>query len=531
VHATRLCSLAAAAALAAACGKSPPSKTGGTAALWALAPAGTIAGVVADGEATTALVARLATLARLSHELDGSGSMLQKLVTDSALGLDPTNLARCGIDPGLGAAAFMTPVGVVWVAPVRNRDRFAACEDATRDGDLDRAPDLTCATRHGHYVCTNRDVLLDRIGEGDAAIRASWPPATHGDVEAWVSPAVAQAQTDIDASFRATGPVIATATGSAGGITVRLHWPGQWRGETAPFVGQKAGIDADGSSSFMVFAAAPLVDDWARDVPRIQLLPGITSRDVVHALDGRIEGRVPAGTSAIDISLGLATPGVPATLVSRCKELGHVLPLDPDQVAGRCRISVPAAGTTFHVEGRVEGKWLRLTLTWDGAAGAPASVPLTPMARELSDGTWTFATWGRGSLLTLPWRRSPKPIDQLSAAVLEHVAEAGLGVRIGDDGLTALLYVRTIAADPDELADALEPLIAAAVRGRNVAARANALARRYPHSNFAGDLRAGLMGLAGPGLVCGAIGVGMAMSTSFAPGGPGDAGAAGGGPR
>ena len=515
MNATRLCSLAAAAALATACtgcGKSAPSKaagsgappappppakkqaapvpdTGPTAALWALAPTGTLTGLVADGRALVAFGAM--------YRSAPAGTWQARLLS-LATGTEAADLARCGIDLRLGAARFETTTRAVWVVPTAAPDRFAAC----RHGTIARVGGMTCATRHGRYVCADKPALLDDLGRAAAAIRDRWPVQYRGDAEAWASPAAVAAEREgtPEPVYDVGGPAFAAVRVARGAVTFRAHAAFRWIDEVAALAGKGASVTTGGASGFMTLSVGPLVERWAEDTPRIQLLPGITTRDAVHALDGNVQARVPSGTATVELRFGLATPGVFRTLVARCDDVLPALGLRGRADGGGCRIDVATSGAAFHFTGYAEDDELLVRATVDGTGGHAAPVALTPIGRELGDGTWTFASWGRGSAMTVPWGRYGRDTSGADLVSLGVLSEVGVGIRVEHDGLTALAHVRLVTANPDEVIHSLRPLLVAMGQHRAVAAQADAIAARFPKSPFAADLHAGWMGL-GPALL------------------------------
>jgi len=489
----------------AGCGKSTPASTSGsaggssappaastaapdtgpTAALWAFAPTETTSGLVADGRALAALGAEAE---------DAPAGTWQARLLSLATRTEPADLERCGIDLQLGAAYFNTTAGAVWVVPTATPDRFAACHHGT----IAEVDGMTCATRRGRYVCADQPALLDQLGRNTATIRDRWPVRFRGDAEAWASPAAFAAERVLIPSplYEAGGPAFAAVQVARGAVTFRAHATFRWISEVAAIAGKGAPVSPRGTSGFLALGVGSIVDRWAQDTPRIQLLDGITSRDAIHALDGNVQARVPSGTAALQLRFGLATPGVFRSLVARCDDVVSVLGLQGHADGDACRVDVTAGGATIRLVGRVEGDELRVRATIDGINGHATPVALTPIGGELGNGTWTFAAWGRGSAMLLPWQRFGRDVPGPYLARLAMVSEVGVGVRIEDDGLTALVHVRLATASADDVVRALGPLAIAMAQHREVSAQAKAIAARFPNSPFAEDLRDGWRGLA-----------------------------------
>jgi hypothetical protein len=102
--------------------------------------------------------------------------------------------------------------------------------------------------------------------------------------------------------------------------------------------------------------------------------------------------------------------------------------------------------------------------------------------------------WGRGAVLHGLVGPGAPAGSGVSMAPFFSLSELGFGVRVGDHGIDAMLGVRTIWDDPEDVVVAIEPVIAKAVRGEDITDDVKAVAAKFPASPYAADVRAGEVG-------------------------------------
>jgi hypothetical protein len=247
-------------------------------------------------------------------------------------------------------------------------------------------------------------------------------------------------------------------------------------------------VDRGHSAGFGVVNLAALLSS----VPEQPIGGGVTSASLARSLVGPLTLNVPAGALAFDIRVPLTDPVPAQTLIDHCADL---LPVTVAALSqnGSCHVPVPMLGTAL--DAWVEGNTLRLGMKEPPKA---ADVPLTRAGAELANGTWSFAFWGRGTLLAAPQIDVPPeaandPGVQAALRAILMVNEVGLGVRVDGDRLTFVAVVRTAFANPDDVVTRLATLTPTDVlsgKGPELAASFGSGA-----TPIAEDIKAGYAGL------------------------------------
>ena len=137
-----------------------------------------------------------------------------------------------------------------------------------------------------------------------------------------------------------------------------------------------------------------------------------------------------------------------------------------------------------------------------GATGAS-----TAIGRELATGDWTAVFWGRGSMLNstgiTPAAIPPPPEAAAAIHAIALVDELGGGLRVDRDGVVFRGVMRTVWANPPELATKLAAISGADIAAGIAIAPAAVLAATAPGTPFASDFAAGQGGLILPAAVLG----------------------------
>jgi hypothetical protein len=164
---------------------------------------------------------------------------------------------------------------------------------------------------------------------------------------------------------------------------------------------------------------------------------------------------------------------------------------------GGCHVPLPQLGTA--VDLWLDGNELRIG---SKGAAAPSGRPaLGGLGDELAAGEWSFVMYGHGTTLTVP---AIPPVPDRNGVVgqllrgMSMFSEMGLGVRVDNGTLRAVLGVRTAWANPDDVVAKLLAIPGADLAAGNAGPAAKAIAAAAPDSPFARDVRAGWAGVEVP---------------------------------
>src|SRR5690606_33391103 len=143
-----------------------------------------------------------------------------------------------------------------------------------------------------------------------------------------------------------------------------------------------------------------------------------------------------AGTVDVQIVAPLTDPKPAQTVIENCQDIGHLFTLAPTQTPGACRFMLQGTNQ-LELDAWVENNTLRLGAKKGPApAGKPGA--MTAVGRELGNGSWTAAFWGRGTMLNLtgvtPADVEAPPQVALGIHAMALVNELGLGARVDKDG-------------------------------------------------------------------------------------------------
>ena len=458
-------------------------------ALWDLAPDGTKIGLVATPRAVGLADHALAAARALIKSPDFAAIAP---IFDDTIGsiIGHGTLADAGLTPDKGFAVFGSPDGIVVILPV-DREKFLASQQGTRGSETDTVHGQYCKPIGEAYVCASAKTLFDRIGQGKLRGKLA-SLGGRGDIEAYAQ-GLPLAGKDGDAAV-----AIELEPGQIG---IRARWTGPVPAALAAMTNRASPrVDTEHSSSFSVAEVAGLLPEPSE----IPIAGGVTVKQLVGSIVGPLTASVLAGTTDVQIQLPLSDPVPVRTLVEHCSELGSLFPLANEQKPGACRLSVKGV-TPFEVDAWVEGNELRL----GGHKGAPTAgkaLALSPIGAELASGKWTFAFWGRGSILpsTSALPASLPDEAKLTMRVLNLVEELGAGLDIEQDHLQLRAVLRTAWANPEDVVAKLVAITAedAATKGPELG---KAIAQASPGSPFAVDFEAGQGGLMIPTAAAGMI--------------------------
>lgn len=469
-----------------------PASTAEQDALWKLAPDGAVFGMVASSRGVAQLEAAalavkgvLATapeLAGANRELDAE---LKRL-----LGTTRPVLADAGLSHDKGAAAFFTPDGELDIVPLGDRDRFLAVTKGHEGADHDTVDGMACKPVQRYYACADHASLLDRIGKGSLAHAAS----------------VAGARGDVEAAGQVPG---AGGSTIAFGVVLQLgHGALVARGGVAglpAIVTSKLGdggtprFDPRSTVGFAVFDPRPLL----AQVPDAPIVAGVTAHQLAATIAGPITATVSNRAATFDVRVPLSDPGPMTNVVEHC---GALVPgATVDHGVCHVQLGLPQVAADAWVEGKV------LHLGKRHATAGTSGVALTGAARELATGRWTFAFYGRGTLLggsvpaVFPAGAALPDAALAGLRGMTLLDELGLGVRRDGDTLRILVVASTVWSNPEAVVAKLLALAPRDVLAGKSADAASAIARSAPRTPFATDLKLGYSGLMIPSAMVGVV--------------------------
>ena len=478
-------------------------------ALWDLAPAGTEIGVVASPRGLGLMLDAFGTFARLTQTPDFA-SLAPELdaITAALFGAPGASPADAGISRDLGFAMFVTPGGVIAVMPVVDRDKFVASKHGTRGtagsaaiaGSADPTDDdirgSTCRLMKTRYVCASSPSLFVLVGTGSLRGKPQLAGG-RGDVELYAP------QIPLFGGAPGDGALVAQL--SRGELALRGMWTGAPGGGLGKQIGVVAPrVDATGASGFAAGNASALV----QGLPPFPVAGGVTVDQVAQSLAGPVSIVIPSGSLDLQLRAPLTDPQPLTTALAHCSELAQIgLDLVADQPKNACRFRIQTAAS-LELDAWVDAatKELRLGAHRDQAAHGVIDAP-TAIGRELATGDWTAVIWGRGTMLSsagiTPTAVPPPPDAAAAIHAIALVDELGAGLRIDKNGIAFRGVLRTVWANPPELASQLVAISGADIARGTAIAPAAVVAATSPGTPFATDFAAGQGGLILPAAVLG----------------------------
>lgn len=483
--------------VAAGCGnksKLEAERGGDVDALWELAPDGTELGIVASPRAVGLGFRALAALRELAKQPDLAPIEGQLYpITKGMFGSETATPEDAGFATDRGFATFATTDGVLAVMPVGNRDKFMAARKGTRGSAEDTLERYTCRQRDKLYVCATSVALFDRIGKGSLKGKLAAAGA-RGDAELYI--------TAIPLLGQQRGDLAIAAQLEPGQVSLYGSWSGAPDGALTSLVGVVAPAPAvDGASGFVTLDAKPML----AEAPVVPVTGDITLDQVAKSLAGPFTAVIPAGSVDIQISAPLVDPKPLQTVLASCEDVGKFFELAKVQTPGACRI-VLQGNNALELDVWVDGTTLRLGAKKGPVpAGKPGA--LTAFGRELANGTWTAAFWGRGTMLDLtgiaPATQDVPREVALGIHAMALLNELGGAVRVDKNGVKFRSFVRTAWANPPNVADKIINIGGNDIVTGKAMEPAKAIASSAPGSPFAADYAAGQGGLMVPAAMVG----------------------------
>lgn len=498
------CGLLVAALLGSSCSRNvrdrrPAGRGVTTDALWALAPADTVTGIVIAPGTGNLLVAGWAEAERVVGRWQLLGLVLAELRREAPPELfDAKARARMGIDIARGAAVFLNAQddGVV-VLPVADRAKFRqhlGLPTEERDGTvLDVMGDLRCREAAGHYACAKSAAGLAATGKSPAMARriAARPRALRGaiEIEVGVGGIDEADRKEITGNFSGMSAIQIAVQLAPGVLTARAYMDGK---ATDAIVRDMGGVPAtlsrrvaESRPGGALQLRLPLFSgETAGDLAAAARALGIELRaQDIASLTGEVMLTSASG-DVLDVSLQLgARDGkrLQPLVTHLCQGAqGMGLPITVRMQGERCtaRILPADLGLVGVPPGLVPGRPLEVELAaGETALSVRATMPgqragkstaVSAVGHELLTEPWTMAAWGHGSMLR-PLQGAPalpfaqlKGMDELwkmGTWFLAHVTELGAGLAVREDGVYAVLHVGTHWANPERVLRAYQALV------------------------------------------------------------------------
>ena len=468
----------------------PPAQTAQLDALWALAPEGADMGFVWSARSLTMVEHALRDVRaylRASPALAVYDRKLGDALVRAGLPSD-LHLTDLGADPTGGAAVFSVGKGrSIQILPIRDIPRLLALVHGKHEADGDHVGDQICRPiATGRYACTKDVSLFGLLGKGQLR------PALDA----------AGARGDIEAVLVQPWKVAAVVQFASGEVTVRGTVQGVPE-KVTELVGAavRPSFDPTRTTGYLQVDPRP----FASRVPPVPLVAGVTLADLARSIGGPLTvtfGNRMSGT----VTLPLSDPKPAETVIAHCTELPMAAVLGVTHGPHGCHMPIPGQPATLDIS--VAGNQLQITL---GTTAHPTTVTPTAFEQALAAETWSFAMWGRGTVLAPLEIAPPVPLDKLSGTektslqVLSMINEMGLAVRLDGNEAHFLAGLRTAWSNPDDVMTKLAAVdMAAALRDRTGAA-GRQIASSAPDSPFAHDYQAGASGLFVPAAIIGAM--------------------------
>ncbi len=466
-------------------------------AMWKLAPDNLVVGFVASGRAielASHVVPTLLDAANLPEMADYAPMLKTAL---AVAGMPSGQFLDLGFAAKPCAVFAMKTGKPIVILPLGDRDKLVKSLKGKR-GDVDQIDDLKCKPVSGVYACAEDLAQLDHLGKGPVPGKAA-VGGVRGDIEVYAP----------ELPIPGMPSALSVAIGlDPGQVDVRAVLAGTPAGPlNVARMMKPLAVDPKGLAGFATFDIGPAL----LGVPDMPLVGGVSTSDVAHSLKGPMLVTLPAGVFDIQMRAPLTDPKPISTLLEHCGEIaGAGLPITVTAHDGACRIEspqVPGVGVDIWVD----GKELRVA-SKKGAPPAGKDVPLTAVGKELASGDWTFALWGRGSLLapsvvpfTLPGGLAIPSEAKIALRAMGMMSEIGMGVKIGDDGVHVRLSFRTAWGNPPDVVKKILDISPDDFLAGKAGDKAKAIAAASPSSPFAGDVASGQSGMALPAAIIGIL--------------------------
>ena len=441
--------------------------------MWKLAPDGVLFGVVVSPRGMTMVEHAYTDVMKFLSATPDLAPQLAEMhaALTNELGAGDFSWQALGISTQKGAAMFALPghKGILLVS---------VGDQAKLDKLVKASGDMSCKTVQGMYACTDDPGAFDKLGKG--SMTASLAHA-RGDFElAGKDLPLERGKTVSFAGVAQLAPGAITLRGTVSGVPqVALAMLGP---ATQPRT------EGDKTTGF----ALAHVGSILKGMPEI---PGEFG-DVVKTFGDPVT--LVTTSTAIDMRVPLSDPAPAAkALVAHCTD-GPMAQLGAKLVDGACQFAVPNL-PQLTVSVWIDGKTLHIG---QKGAPAPAAVEPTALGKELADGSWQLAFYGRGSMLAnYPGTQMPDlggdvgSILNVAMRGMAMLNELGTAVKVDGDTVQFILGVRTAWSNPDTVVAKLQTLDAKQLIAGKGGDLAKPIIASAPDSPLAKDVKAGYMGL------------------------------------
>lgn len=475
-----------------------PASTAEQDALWALAPEGVIGGMIATPDALAKIERGALAVDKVFATAPDLAPFKAKMEAElqEVLGTKTLTFAAAGLTTQKGFAAFLVDKEVILIVPVGDRAKFMTVAKGTQGADgVDQFKKAKCKTVKNVYACAKDAAVLDRVGKGTLTETLKLVGA-RGDIE-----------------IAGTSPTTPPVTGAAvvqlgaGSLTVRAAVKGL-PAEVKPFFANaKPRTDGDKTAGFALVAFDKALAMFADKVPPQPLGEGVTADVLVKSLVGPLTMTVDNGAMTFDVRLPLNDSAPAQKLVEQCDKFPPLAQLGATVKDGVCHVAIPQM--QLALDAWLDGKTLRIGQK--GGTPTNQASPLSPIAKELADGEWTFAMFGRGTMYAPVTMSIPAPPDalppeaMLGIRALAMLNEVGFGVRLDGEVVRGVATVRTLWSNPDDVVAKLVAIDPKAILAGKAAEQGKAIAEASPKSPFAADVKAGMTGLMTPVAMIGIV--------------------------
>ena len=524
-------------------------------ALWTLAPADAVAGIVVVDGALGKVANAIAEVDRMLRVRPGgevvAGQLRGWLASLPVDPLDGAALKGMGVDLARGMAAFTSGQDQnVFILPVADRGAFRQAMSGTAAGDSDHIAGLYCGMVGDRYACATSEAGLKAVGAtpGNGLVNkvTELSADLRGEVEVMVDikRMPEELAEDIKPVVGKPELLAASVQFSAGGATLRGWLAGAKfamlpAATSSPLANQAMSAEPAGllrlavPMNLLMNMAGPALE---------QELPGGTLAELLGDATGDVIAYAPGkGQPLMRIELGIKSKRRFAGLVDMaCEKVSKGAPgVAVSGKDGRCKGTVnfarlaAAAGPELGLPGLVdsdvaidvlvEDDRIRIELT--GKADTEgASLATSPIGRDFTTQQWGIAAWGHALHYGLPADVSNTARSFAAMAPEQrqwmglfywlalHVYEMGFGFGVRDDGAHLLVHLDTFAGDPKDVYGEYERGIAQTLDGDVAGAEETLLqvAKRVPDSMVGRQMANRTV--AGGMVVAGSVGILAAIS-------------------